>query len=317
MPEPIETLAGRTPDLTAVETAARAAHAGDQEAGRTLAAAFLHAAFAAPELIAPVWDAAARGWTGTPDEGPAIALPPVLPSAPPPALWPDVQALLEDAAAGRLDPLAITARTAALAAHLDAAFTARLAAACAAFPGVREAAADGIPPRFTMEELALAPEGSLGEAFHRQIADNGYELEVLDREALGLADLPHPLGYVNARILQLHDLIHLAAGYELTALHEIGISGFQMGQFGHHYSAMFLAVVTTLSATSPQPGALAVLLDVTLAAWRHGRRTPPLLGLDWKGLWHLPLPEFRKAAGITPFASPWPPRLFEEMRAAA
>jgi ubiquinone biosynthesis protein Coq4 len=317
MRETLEARAQHTPALAAVEAAARAARTGDQDAGLTLAAAFIHAGFAAPELIAPLWDAAARGWTGTPDEGPAITPPPAPPSTPPPALWPDFHALLDDATAGRLDALGVTARTAALAAHLDAAFTARVAAASAAFPGVLEAAAHGTPPRFTLEELAAAPEGSLGEAFHRQITENGYELEVLDRDALGLADLPHPLGYLNARILQLHDLIHLAAGYELTALHEIGISGFQMGQFGHHYSAMFLAVVTTLAATSPQPGALAVLLEVTLAAWRHGRRTPPLLGLDWKGLWHLPLARFREAAGVAPFASPFPPRLFEETRAAA
>jgi ubiquinone biosynthesis protein Coq4 len=311
-----EAAAATAPGPGAIESAARAAKAGDQAAGLALAAAFTHAAFAAPERIAPTWDAAARGWTGTPDEGAAILPPAAPPSTLPASLWPDIWTLVADATSGQLDALGITARTAALAAHFDAAFTARVAAVTLAFPGVAEAAARGIPPRFSMAELAAAPGGSLGQAFHRQITDNGYELEVLDRDALGLSDLPHPLGYVNARILQLHDLLHLAAGYELTALHEIGISGFQMGQFGHHYSAMFLAVVTLIACQSPQPDALPLLLDVTLAAWRHGRRTPPLLGLDWKGLWHLPLPAFREAAGIAPFASPWPPRLFEEARAA-
>jgi ubiquinone biosynthesis protein Coq4 len=189
--------------------------------------------------------------------------------------------VVDDALAGRLDALSITARTAALAANLPDGFDRRLAALALAFPGVGAAARGGIPPRFTLEELAAAPAGSLGASFHHQVTANGFELEVLEREALGLEALPFPLGYVNARMLQLHDLWHLAAGYELTALHEIGISAFQMAQFGHHYSAMFLALIVTLAAAGPVPGGMVPLVETMARAWRHGRGAPPLLGLDW------------------------------------
>jgi len=138
---------------------------------------------------------------------------------------------------------------------------------------------------------------------------------VLDRESLGLADLPAPLDYLNARILQCHDLWHLLAGYRTTALHEIAISAFQMAQFGHHYSSMFLAVVLTKIAAT-QPDAIGLFLDTILTAWTHGRETPPLIGLDWETIWDRPLETLRAELGVTAYSSPHPADLFEQLRAA-
>ncbi len=305
------------PEIAALAAALRASPL-DRAPEAPLAAALVHVAFAAPEGLPAAWDALARGWLGGPDPAAPIAAPEAPPEAEvPPALWPDLWSIVDDALAGTLDALAITARTAALGAHLPEGLAARLAALALAFPGVAEAAAGGIPPRFTLDELAAAPAGSLGAAFHAQIVENGYELEVLDRDALGLEALPFPLPYVNARMLQLHDLWHLAAGYELTALHEIGISAFQMAQFGHHYSAMFLSLVMTIAAAGPVPGGMAPLLDTVARAWRHGRAAPPLLGLDWKALWAAPVEEVRTRIGLPAFASPFPPALVESLRAAA
>lgn len=313
-------LADRATSPAEVEAQAAALRANplDRAPEAPLAAALVHVAFAAPEGIPAAWDSLARGWLGGPDPAPPVAAPAPPPDAAmPPALWPDFWAVVDDALAGRLDALAITARTAALGAHVPAGFETRLAALALAFPGVAEAAAGGIPPRFALEELAAAPAGSLGAAFHAQIVGNGYELEVLDRDALGLDSLPFPLPYVNARMLQLHDLWHLAAGYELTALHEIGISAFQMAQFGHHYSAMFLALVATIAAAGPTPGGMVPLLDTVARAWRHGRAAPPLLGLDWKALWAEPVAAVRARIGLPAFASPFPPALIETLRQAA
>ncbi len=51
---------------------------------------------------------------------------------------------------------------------------------------------------------------------------------MLDRDAPSLRDLPAPLNYLNARILQVHDLWHLVGGYQTTGLHEIAISAFHL-----------------------------------------------------------------------------------------
>ena len=186
-----------------------------------------------------------------------------------------------------------------------------------AYPGVPAAVAQGYPKRFGLGTLARCPAGSLGGQFHALIVDNGFDLEVLDREALGLGKLPAPLDYLNARAsLQCHDLWHIVGGYRTTALHEVAISAFQLAQFGHHYSAMFLGMVLTrIAFERPEGGA--IILPIILGAWAHGRRTPPLLGVNWEAVWDGPLDQVRQKLGVTPYASPFPADLFEQLSVAA
>ena len=280
-----------------------------------LAALALHAAIASPERIPAIYDAAAKGWFGKDVKAPAIRTGPVKAAPISPEFWAALWSLL-DQPRGTLDAGGITQRTAALSGLVSPTLQARLADAPLEYPGVRSAVAQGYPARFGLEALAACPDGSLGRAFHKLIVDNGFDLEVLDREALGLAHLPPTAAYVNARILQCHDLWHIVAGYETTGLHEVAISAFQMAQFGHHYSAVFLAMVLTRVAFE-QPQGAALMLDTILGAWVHGRESPPLLGVRWEGLWDRPVDAVRTELGQTPFASPWPANLFEQMVSAA
>lgn len=302
-------------DAAAKALAMRLKEKVDAAGLKSLAALWLHAAAAAPERLVGLYDSAAEGWLGAPVGGPAVRLSDTSPEAIPRAFWEGLWSLLEEAP-GKLTAPNVTSRTAALAGAVSHNIQARLARAAMAYPGVPAAAAMGMPRRFTLEALARCPAGSLGGAFHSLIVDNGFDLEVLDREALGLDELPPPLGYLNARILQCHDLWHIVGGYETTALHEVAISAFQLGQFGHHYSSMFLGMVLTRVAFErPEGGPL--ILDTILSAWAHGRRTPPLLGVNWPAVWNLPVAEVRAKLGVQPYASPWPADLFEQLSAAA
>ena len=285
---------------------------GGGAAQADLAALLVHAATAAPEQLVPIYDGATEGWLGLAPRGPMIEAHGA-PEPIPAAFWDGFWNLVNDPDASR-DAAEITVRTAALAGSLPD-LQNRVAKCALLYPGVRNAAAAGYPKHFTLEALARCPAGSLGAEFHALIVENGFDLEVLDREALGLADMPAPLDYLNARILQCHDLWHLLAGYRTTALHEVAISGFQMAQFGHHYSSMFLGMVTSKIALG-QPEALPLILDTILSAWTHGRQSPPLIGLDWERLWDQPAEAIRAATGVSPYTSPYPADLFEQMRAA-
>lgn len=279
-------------------------------AERLEAAEVGHVAFAAPWRLVEVMDRFADRRarvaplsmpTGSPDPGrPPLPVPDSLFAA----LW----AIVDGAGGGR-SALEFTQATAALMAHLDPAFRDAQLELSRQWPGVAEAAARGWPEPFTLGALAAAPAGSLAGEFHDLIVRNGFDLEVLDRDALSLRDLPPPLDYLNARILQVHDLWHLVGGYHTTGLHEIAISAFQLAQFGHAYSASVLAV--TLAASSVEPVRYGVLSGVIAAAWRHGRTTPPLLGVDWPALWAEPIETVRERLGVTAFESPWPADLFE------
>lgn len=291
---------------------ARAARGGDLAAARDLAALFARAGFIDPGSIAPTYDAAAAGWIDQTASAARADAAGHLRA--PDELWRDFWAFLEDDTP--TDAGGFTLRTAALGARLAPGFEARAIAASLDFNGVAEAAAQGWPDRFRIEDLARCPDGSLGWDFHQLIVKNGFDLEVLDRDALGLRDLTPPLDYLNVRILQCHDLWHIIGGYRTTALHEVAISGFQLGQFGHNYSAQFLAVVTAKAALR-RPEGVALLFDVILTAWRHGRTTPQLLGADWPALWDLPAERVRERLGVSPYASPFPADLFEQLQAQA
>lgn len=305
---------------------ARVVQGGDGEDARRLAAQvraggegqaeltalFVHAAACAPERLAVIYDGATEGWLGVAPRGPMIEAHGA-PEPIPAAFWEGFWDLVDDPVANR-EAGHTTVRTAALAGTLPDLQT-RVARTALLYPGVRAAAAGGYPKPFTLAALARCPEGSLGAEFHDLIVDNGFDLEVLDREALGLSGLPAPLDYLNARILQCHDLWHILAGYRTTALHEVAISGFQMAQFGHHYSSMFLGMVSGRIALN-QPEALPLFLDVILTAWTHGRQSPALIGLDWERLWDQPAEAIRAAAGVSLYTSPYPADLFEQMRAA-
>jgi ubiquinone biosynthesis protein Coq4 len=290
-----------------------AVKAGDTAAVPGLAALWLHAAAAAPSRLGEIYDGSSRGWLGRAPAAPHLAAESAAVEIPD-AFWPDFWALVSDQTAGG-DAGLITQRTAALSGGLAPDFRAAAVAVALTYPGVSEAAADGFPEKFTLEALARAPEGSLGAEFHHLIVSNGFDLEVLDRDALGLADLPPPLDYLNARILQCHDLWHITAGYQTTGLHEVAISGFQAGQFGHNYSAMFLAMVLTKMALNPM-APTSLMLDVILSAWTHGRETPPLLAVNWPELWDLSVEDIRTRLGVRAYASPYPANLFESLRAA-
>jgi len=289
---------------------ARAAKQGDMTAAADLAALLTRAGFIEPALIIDVYGAAAAGWFG--DNVPPVDLTRGSGRASP-TLWPEFWAFIDDMV--KTDAGTFTLRTAALGKHVDAGFSRRAGEASLCYPGVPDAVAQGWPERFTMDELARCPDGSLGNEFHRQIIDNNFDLEVLDRDALKLSEMQPPLDYLNVRILQCHDLWHIVGGYHTTALHEVGISAFQLSQFGHNYSAQFLAFIIAKAAIR-RPEGLALLMEITMGAWRHGRGTPQLLGVDWQDVWNEPTDSVRQRLGVSAYVSPVPPDLVEQLERA-
>jgi len=299
------------------ENAARGAKRGELDAARRLCIALARVAFVTPGAITPIYDAFVRGWLEA-DEGSPIDVPALASlreeTELPARFWASFWGIVSDAGKS-ISAGEITARVAALAGDLPSSFGERAEAAARAHPGAADAAARAVPAPLSLATLAEQPEGSLGNAFHHLIVDNNFDLEVLDRQAIGLQYLPPALRYLNTRILQMHDIWHLVGGYATTALHEIAISSFQLAQFGHNYSAMFLATVAT-STRLHFPAGLPVMLQVIAEAWRHGRASPPFMAIEWESEWHRPIAEIRDRHGIAPFASAFSADLIEQARAA-
>jgi ubiquinone biosynthesis protein Coq4 len=178
------------------------------------------------------------------------------------------------------------------------------------FEGVTEAASGDVPDLIKLSTLAACPKGSLGAEFHNLIVDNKFDLEVLDRSEIGIGKLPTPLDYLNTRMLQAHDLWHITAGYQTTALHEIAISAFQMAQFGHNYSAQFLSITAVIGALGPGKS-YRFLMDTITSAWVHGRESPALISIAWEDVWDQPVDQIRRTYGIKAYESPYPADIIE------
>ena len=280
-----------------------------------IAARLAHAAFLAPDRIGETWDAITLGWEGTAVDAAPV---PTFDRKPEPAgngLWGAFWDIAQDSVDGKLDALLITQRTAALGAYVSPSCLPRSAEAALTYPGIAGLENSALPDRVTLEDLAACPADSLGREFHDLIVDNKFDLEVLDRDVIGLSQLPAPLAYLNTRILQAHDLWHIVAGYETTALHEVALSAFQMAQFGHVYSAQFLAVTAGISAIGPGPG-WPILMTSCTTAWRHGRETPPMMLIDWESEWANSAEMLRKKYNIKAYDRPYVADLVERLRAA-
>ena len=202
-----------------------------------------------------------------------------------------------------VDPATITPRIAAFGSTYDDRLKESCARAILHHADQREIANQPWPPRIRIESLSGYAPGSLGHALYHLIVDNGYDPEVLDPDTVtGF----HPgLDGTNRRILQQHEIWHLVAGYSTSALHETAISSFQLAQFGHNYSAIFLATVTSLVVLQT-PAFADPLVQVMCEAWRHGRTAPPLMSIDWPALWERSVEEIRTDFGIAPFRSAIP-----------
>ncbi len=204
------------------------------------------------------------------------------------------------AAGGTVDPATITPLVASLGSYFDDRLKAACVEAILSCPEQREIAREPLWPRLEIESLRDYAPGTLGYAYYHLIVDNGFDPEVLNPDLVSGFDAV--LDVSNRRILQTHEVWHLVAGYSTSPLHEVAISGFQLAQFGHNYSAMFLATSVTL-LTLHLPMFLDPILQVTFEGWQHGRETKPLMPIDWFSLWGEEIDTLRKRFDIQPFES--------------
>ena len=299
----------KQPNWPLLSTRLSEAKLGDESAQLEICGALLWAGFACPAAIGPVYDALFMPERAVNFEVGDLEAPI------PESFWQRFQETL-DGPEGGYDPTSITATVAALGGATDPRFHELAEQAAAEHPGADQPANKAIPPLLDLTSLGNCGDETLGKTLFKMLVENGYDAEVLDRDAIGLSQLPPATRYVNTRILQMHDVWHLVAGYETTGLHEIAISAFQLAQFGHNYSAMFLATVATMSQSNGTDG-FNLMMAVYEESWKHGRQTPPLMAIEFEDEWSATITDIRTRYNIEPYTSAFPADLFEQLRAAS
>lgn len=301
--------ASRRVDAKSIADAVAAAKRGDPSGHIHLSGAMTWAAYSCPDATQAVYDNIASAWLGC---GPTPEIPTGLAEAPlEDSFWDAFWSVVEGPPEG-YDALTITVAVAALAGAVHPSFEHIAENHARNHPGAAKALTSPIPGHTDVNALSRCPENSLGKSLHRMIVENGYDPEVLDRESIKLSALPHSLHYLNARILQMHDVWHLVAGYTTNSSNEIAISAFQLAQFGHNYSAMFLSAVTVMS-TVKEPRGFTILMQIIMEAWQHGRATPVMMDIEWEAEWNSSLESIRSKYHIPTYQSVFPADLLESI----
>ena len=278
--------------------------------GLNIGALMAHAALAEPERTQQIFDAIAEAWLDEPDAAkradilrarlPFLSDGTTEPTPVPRFIWDRFWPIVQEAPSD-IDALGFTGAVAAINVEEDLPTRERCERALLMHEDVKTLLAQP-EVRLTMTDLEGWPEGSLGEKLHTMLTENNFDIEVLDADGVVLeGDFP-ALNRTNRRILQLHDVWHLFAGFDFTPGGEVAISAFQLAQFGQSYSARFLAVTTTLISIHAAP--IADLFIMLIAeGWRHGRQTPPLLSYPWHEKLGQSIEALREEVGATEFQS--------------
>jgi ubiquinone biosynthesis protein Coq4 len=159
--------------------------------------------------------------------------------------------------------------------------------------------------RMTTDDLRNWPKDSLGTNLLDMLTSKGYDLEVINPDDVMLPPVFAAQNRTNRRILQLHDVWHLFAGFGFTAQGEVAISAFQLAQFGQNYSTRFLAATTTMMCLRPVVD-IDQFISLIAEGWRHGRRAPPLMSVEWHKMLGRSIADLRAEMHIAPFKSRTP-----------
>ena len=288
-----------------------------------LAAAMLmaHAAFVQPERQIAIFDAIADAWLDLErDSERAAPLQQQLSwlSAPavieewqtPRAVWDafwsvvDAEPGTQSTATAKDCALDFTGRVVVIGMQYDAELLMRCERAHYLHEDVRKLLAQP-EVRMTSNDLRNWPKDSLGSNLLDMLTSKGYDLEVINPDDVMLPPVFAAQNRTNRRILQLHDVWHLFGGFGFTAQGEVAISGFQLAQFGQNYSTRFLAATTTMMCLRPVVH-VDQFISLISEGWRHGRRAPPLMSVQWHKMLGRSVADLRAEMHVAPFKSRTP-----------
>ncbi len=154
------------------------------------------------------------------------------------------------------------------------------------------------------ERLANLPEGSLGYEYHRHCRENRLDPKLISVESEKVArEFPATPehAFVYDRYRDSHDFWHVLTGYGTDMAGEAGIIAWTYAQTGNRGYLLIFLLNALMCLKRGRP-------DVFRTCWqgyRHGKRSPLLLAVDWTPYLDRPIEEVRRSLGLE-LARPYP-----------
>jgi ubiquinone biosynthesis protein COQ4 len=158
------------------------------------------------------------------------------------------------------------------------------------------------------DTLKALPAGTLGRAYYEFMASENLSAEGLAK-ASTIPQSSDDIIWFRERNREMHDLLHIVAGYGRDPLGEgclVAFSYAQTGQLG--FAAIALFVARRISQARPgQPMRRAIF-----EGYRRGRGAKWLVGADWETLLSRPVEEIRQQFAVVP--ARYYPTIIAELR---
>jgi ubiquinone biosynthesis protein Coq4 len=143
----------------------------------------------------------------------------------------------------------------------------------------------------SLRDLETLPEGTLGRVFADHCRKRG-----LDPNLIHVPPTDE-VGWMLNHLYQTHDIWHVATGWGNDLPGEVGLGGFYAAQFGSPSFFGYMLALIFLNVIWRRADLGEIFQSFSLG-YRNGLHAEPLFGVDWGGLWDLPIEEVRMRFAI-------------------
>ena len=133
------------------------------------------------------------------------------------------------------------------------------------------------------------PTGSLGDSYQQFL----FQFKVGTDFYPDLIEIKDEIDFLNSHIIAVHDLWHVALGFDSTLLGEIKLSSFTIAQIRSPMHTGFV-LLALLAAFCKKGEYLAQIMESICEGWRLGNQCDSLILLDWETWLDRPLKELRE-----------------------
>jgi ubiquinone biosynthesis protein COQ4 len=130
--------------------------------------------------------------------------------------------------------------------------------------------------------------GTFGNAYYQYLTQNK-----LDPSVFPMVKMKNDGDFLENHVRQTHDILHVATGFDVSEIGELGLQAFKAKQF-HWPFALVAFAGASLLFLFKDPRKMEALVD----SWARGHRLAvemvPLILVDWNELWALPMAEVQQ-----------------------
>ena len=152
------------------------------------------------------------------------------------------------------------------------------------------------PTHYSLQELQNLPEGTLGNAYANQLL----ALNLSPDDLLPKGEIKTDLDYIQLRLRQTHDIMHVITGFKTNAAGEIGLQAFNLAQIKSPVSALIIFGGILSGLKRKSNSSLDDLLIALSKGFRMGEEAVTLQTQKLEAEWGTNLEELRKRYRVDP-----------------